>query len=1222
MNTSTRGPGQIRRAALAMGTTLVMAASVVMFTATPSAAADPLPDGKTSLTAAGSCWEAKQNYPASADGLYWLLTPALKAPAQFHCDMTTDGGGWVLVGRGREGWKNHYNGLRTPEILRNTVTGEGAFLVAQLPALTVDALLNNGAVSALTEGVRLRRATNTTGTSWQEVRFAMPKRDRWVWTFRGEHPVGSWSFPGLFGTGSGGTTNSFGNDSQFRRVDTNVRQAQGWVGGFAYGSQVAGQNAASSYLYSATSGAGNAMPFTQVYLRPRLRISQMTFPAIPDAGAPAQTLRAMPDSNALTTVWGVTGQANGIDGELNTEVSAFAQIGNRVYVGGNFQYVQRTQNATGSNRVERRFLAAFDVNTGEFIPGFQPVLNNQVKALAALPDGRLAVGGQFSQANGAARSAFVILDASTGQTSGWQVDAENRTAGGVAQVRGLSIHSQNLYVAGAFTHLVGSGGVTSSSWNGARINLAAGVPDTNWNPTLNGTSVGVEATTDGGRAYLTGYFKQSGSTSTPNSAAFSSAAGAPLVQPLWVPTFSNSSPTRGWQLGVAESSGRIYVGGSEHSLFGYDRSTFELKSGSITKQGGDFQVVEANSDTIFAGCHCGDFNYQDAYTWSSIGTNWTQGDSIYQFGAWDAATGRYIAEFNPIVQARRGFGPWGLFQDSTGTLWAGGDLSSSTRAGQVNQWSGGYVRFAMRDSSAPSTPAGANATPVDGTTARLSWSASNDNRGVTGYEVIRDNKVIETTTALQLNVPLAATPTRYFVRAVDAAGNRSATTPVVLVAPPSADDLTFVVTGDAWRWQYTSAAWQTGWNNRGFNDSAWAQGPSFLGFGSSLIATDISVGAPSPRPLSAQFRKSFSVTDPATVVDGVISVLADDGTAVYVNGVEIGRVNLPTGTLTQNTYATSAPRTPAASASRVEFAVPDGLLVAGTNVVAASTHLNYRSSPDAAFDLRFNAKRGTSQAPAAPAVSASASDASTVQLSWTHPSPGSIDEYVVSRGGTEITRVDAPGTAFTDTGLAPETTYSYSVVAVDGLGRQSAPGTAQATTPSEPTDPNATLVAAASSWRWVYSSATWNPAWNQPGFDDSSWSSGGAPLGFGSAVGTDISVGVPTPRPLSAQFRHVFTVSDPGEFDTVTLSVIADDGVVVYLNGTEIARGNMPVGTLGQNSYATAAPRTTTATANPVVVQVPVASLVTGQNVLAASTHLNYRSTPDMAFDLSLTAVR
>ena len=987
-----------------------------------------------------------------------------------------------------------------------------------------------------------------------------------------------------------------------------------------------GENSATSYLYSATTGLGGARPFTQVYLRPQLRIAQMDFGSIPDSGAAAQVLRAQPDSDALRTVWGVTGQGNGVDGELNTEVSAFGQVGNTVYVGGNFRYVQKAAGSTGANKVEQPFLAAFDVNTGEFKPEFRPVLNNQVKAIMGLPDGRLAVGGQFSQANSQSHPGFVVLNATTGQTAaGWQVDAENRVAGGTVQVRGFSRQGNYLYLSGSFTHLVGSNGVTASAWNGARINLSAGGPDNNWNPVLNGTSVGVEAATDGTRAYFSGYFRQAGETQTLSAAAFQSAAGAPLVDPLWAPQFSKPGTNftgNIWQLGIAEAQGKVYVGGSEHSLFGYDRNTFARTSGSITKNGGDFQTVEANSDTIFAGCHCGDFTYENAFVWDGIGSNWTQGDAINLFGAWDASTGRYLQDFNPITQARRGFGIWAIFQDSTGTLWAGGDLLYSTRAGQTNQWAAGFTRFGPRDASAPTKPT-ATVTPVNGTTARLSWTASSDDRGVARYEIIRENRVVETTTARELNLPVEATPTRYFVRAVDAAGNRSATSAVALVAPPSASDLTFAATGDTWRWRYDTATWPAAWRDVGFDDSGWRTGSSFLGFNSTLIATDILVGAPDPRPISAQFRKSFQVTDPATVVDGLISVVADDGVVVYLNGVELRRVNLPTGTLGQNTYATAAPRTSAASAARVEFAVPSALLINGTNVIAASSHLNYRSAPDLSFDLRFTAKRGQSQPPAAPSVTATAADFSTVNVAWTHPAPAGIVEYVVSRGGVEIARVPAPGTSYTDSGLTASTAYSYSVVAVDGLGRASAAGTAQVTTPAQPVDPNVTLVPQVSSWQWRYDSTALAANWNQGAFDDSTWQTGNAPLGFNSTgLGTDVSVGAPSPRPLSAQFRHAFTVANPGEFDTVTLRFVANDGAVVYLNGTEIARASLPAGAITQNTYATAAPRTPTAVANAIVVTVPTSLLVAGENVIAGSTHLNYRTSPDLSFEAVLTGTR
>ena len=102
---------------------LMGVAALTVVAPVPGHAAVPAPDGLTSFTAAASCWEIKQNVPASASGVYWLVTPKLVAPEEFYCDMTTDGGGWVLVGRGRENWITQYEGKGTGAQLRSAVTG-------------------------------------------------------------------------------------------------------------------------------------------------------------------------------------------------------------------------------------------------------------------------------------------------------------------------------------------------------------------------------------------------------------------------------------------------------------------------------------------------------------------------------------------------------------------------------------------------------------------------------------------------------------------------------------------------------------------------------------------------------------------------------------------------------------------------------------------------------------------------------------------------------------------------------------------------------------------------------------------------------------------------------------------------------------------------------------------------------------------------------------------
>src|SRR4051794_4277440 len=98
-------------AALAIGIATIGAAAAI--TGIAHAGSPTVHVGLSSGDAAPSCWAIKQSFPSSPDGIYWLATAALNAPQPFYCDMTTDGGGWVLIGRGRAGWKWRETGQGT-----------------------------------------------------------------------------------------------------------------------------------------------------------------------------------------------------------------------------------------------------------------------------------------------------------------------------------------------------------------------------------------------------------------------------------------------------------------------------------------------------------------------------------------------------------------------------------------------------------------------------------------------------------------------------------------------------------------------------------------------------------------------------------------------------------------------------------------------------------------------------------------------------------------------------------------------------------------------------------------------------------------------------------------------------------------------------------------------------------------------------------------------------
>jgi hypothetical protein len=73
-----------------------------------------------------------------------------------------------------------------------------------------------------------------------------------------------------------------------------------------------------------------------------------------------------------------------------------------------------------------------------------------------------------------------------------------------------------------------------------------------------------------------------------------------------------------------------------------------------------------------------------------------------------------------------------------------------------------------------------------------------------------------------------------------------------------------------------------------------------------------------------------------------------------------------------------------------------------------------------------------------------------------------------------------------------------------------------------------------------------------------------AQLGYGDGDETTVVSYGPDPakKYITTYYPQAFTVTDPREFASLTLRLQRDDGAVVYLNGTEVVRSNMPTGTI------------------------------------------------------------
>ena len=160
-----------------------------------------------------------------------------------------------------------------------------------------------------------------------------------------------------------------------------------------------------------------------------------------------------------------------------------------------------------------------------------------------------------------------------------------------------------------------------------------------------------------------------------------------------------------------------------------------------------------------------------------------------------------------------------------------------------------------------------------------------------------------------------------------------------------------------------------------------------------------------------------------------------------------------------------------------------------------------------------------------------------------------------------------------------------------------------------------------SNWKYLDNGSNQGTAWRATAFSDASWASGPAQLGYGDGdESTVVSYGPnASSKYVTTYFRKSFTVTNPAQFTSLLVNLLRDDGAVVYLNGTEIVRSNMPAGTISSSTLASAyASGAEESTYFPFTIN--TAALIAGTNVIAVEIHQEDVTSSDISFDLELIA--
>ena len=460
------------------------------------------------------------------------------------------------------------------------------------------------------------------------------------------------------------------------------------------------------------------------------------------------------------------------------------------------------------------------------------------------------------------------------------------------------------------------------------------------------------------------------------------------------------------------------------------------------------------------------------------------------------------------------------------------------------------------------------------------------------------------------------------------AATTSSTVSVTVNNPAGGPTTTLISKGSVWKYLVTGTDQGSTWRATSFNDAGWPAGAGQLGFGDGDEASVIGYGPDAnAKYATTYFRRSFNVADPAAFAGLQLNLLRDDGAVVYLNGVEILRSNLPAGAIG---YSTLAPVSVNGTDESTYFAASAlaSALVVGTNAVAVEVHQNAGTSSDLSFDLEVIAVNAPVLNRAPTVVLTSPANGSTmtapvnVTLSATAADPdGTIQKVEFYRGATLLATVISPPYTYLWVN-APVGAHAITARVYDNLGAVTTSAITSITiNPALPV----TLVSKGSAWKYLDNGTDQGSAWRAVSFNDASWASGAGQLGYGDGdEATVVGFGPDAnAKYITTYFRRTFTVTNPAQFTSLLLNLLRDDGAVVYINGVEVFRTNLPAGAIVASTAANVVVSGLEETTTYVQAALNTAgALVNGTNAITVEIHQSGGTSSDISFDLELIGVR